>query len=76
MLVVVDRFSKVAHFLPCHKTNDASHTADLYLKEVVRIHDMPLSIVSDCVSKFLTYFWIKLWRNLDTKSKFSMTFHP
>jgi predicted aspartyl protease len=74
--VIVDKLSKMAHFIPTHTTATAPDTAKLFLHHVVKLHGVPKSIVSDRDSKFTSQFWKSLWQLLDTKLAMSTAFHP
>jgi hypothetical protein len=76
IFVVVDRFSKMAHFIGTRMDVTAEDVADLFLREVVRHHGLPKRIVSDRDPKFTSKFWTSLFEYLGTSLKLSTAAHP
>ncbi|KAL0556819.1 hypothetical protein IC582_005336 [Cucumis melo] len=74
--VVVDRLTKSAHFVPGKSTYTASKWAQLYMSEIVRLHGVPMSIVSDRDARFTSKFWRGLQTAMGTRLEFSTAFHP
>ena len=74
--VVVDRLTKQRHLVPCHTTVNAEDLADLFLKNVFRLHGLPDSIISDRGPQFASRFWHHLTACLKTEPRLSTAFHP
>ncbi|KAL0554093.1 hypothetical protein IC582_008004 [Cucumis melo] len=74
--VVVDRLTKSAHFVPGKSTYTASKWGQLYMTEIVRLHGVPVSIISDRDARFTSKFWKGLQLPLGTRLDFSTAFHP
>ena len=76
LLVVIDRLTSMVHLVPTTTKVTASQTAWLYVREVVRLHGVPESIVSDRDAKFTSLFWRELHRVLGTRLLMATSFHP
>ena len=74
--VIIDRLTKSAHFIPIRIDYSMDRLAELYVDEIVRLHGVLLSIVSDRDPRFTLRFWKELQSALGTKLNFSTTFHP
>src|SRR4051812_28158518 len=76
IFVIIDRLSKVAHFLPVRESITASQLADLYISRIVSLHGVPLEINSDRGSLFTSRLWQSFENALGTHLSFSTAFHP
>ncbi|KAK1406152.1 hypothetical protein QVD17_41439 [Tagetes erecta] len=74
--VIVDWLTKSAHFLAIKETYTSDQLANLYVKEIVSRHGVPVSIVSDRDTRFTSRFWRKFHENMGTKLHISTAYHP
>ncbi|WVZ66968.1 hypothetical protein U9M48_016118 [Paspalum notatum var. saurae] len=74
--VIVDRLTKVAHFIPVKTTYSGARLAELYISRIVCLHGVPKKIVSDRGTQFTSHFWQRLHESMDTKLNFSSAYHP
>ncbi|KAJ1114308.1 hypothetical protein NDU88_002547 [Pleurodeles waltl] len=76
IMVVIDSLTKMGHFLPCRNLPTASQTAHLILSQVVRLHGLPRTIISDRGPQFVARFWRMWCKVLRIESALSTSFHP
>ena len=75
-MVVVDKLTKSARFIPVNTTFNAPAIAQVFLKEIVRLHGVPKKIISYRDVRFTSRFWQSLHEALGTKLNFSTAYHP
>ena len=76
IMVVVDRFTKSAHFISLSHPFDAPTVARIFLDQICKLHRVPLSMLSDRDKVFTSHFWIELFTLLWTDLKLSTAYHP
>jgi len=74
--VIVDRLTKSAHFLPVHTTYTAKKYAEIYMDQIIRLHGIPKTIISDRGTLFVARFWEQMQLALGTKLIRSSAYHP
>jgi len=76
ILVVIDRLTKMSHFIPCSKDLDARQFANLLMKEIVRLHGLPHDIITDSGTLFTSDLWKETTGKLGIERRLSTAFHP
>jgi hypothetical protein len=74
--VIVDRLTKVAHFIPVKTTYSVAKLVELYMSRIMCLHGVPKKIMSDRGSQFTSMFWEKLHESMDTRLNFCSAYHP
>ena len=76
IMVVVGKLTKAMHFIPIKTTHKETNIADIYMKEVVRLHGVPKEVVLDKDPKFISKFWKGLFKGFRTNLNLSTWYHP
>jgi hypothetical protein len=76
IIVVIDKVSKSAHFIPVKSTYKAFNIAEIFMKEIFRLHGIPKMVISDRDFMFTSTFWNKLFASLNINLNFSTSYHP
>lgn len=76
IMVVVDKLMKVSHFIPLKTTHKENNVVDIFMREIVGLHDIPKTIVSDRDPKFTSKFWKGLFKGFRTNLNFNTAYHP
>ena len=76
ILVVIDRLTKMSHFLSCKKDLEARQFRTLFMQHIVRLHGIPRDIITDRASLFTTGLWKQITKKLEIERRLSTTFHP
>jgi transposase InsO family protein len=74
--VIVDRLTKIAHFLPVKTDHPVTVYAQLYIAHILSLHGVPKTIVSDRGSQFVSKCWEELHKSLGTKLLHNSAYHP
>jgi hypothetical protein len=75
-MVLIDKLIKSSHFIPMKSTHKAINIAEIFMKEIFRLHGIPKMVISDRDVKFTSKFWKELFAGLDTNLNFITRYHP
>jgi len=76
ILIVIDRLTKMAHFLPCTKEIDGRQFSELFMREIFRLHGLPKDIITARGSIFTSDLWKEMTKQLGIERRLSTAFHP
>ena len=74
--VIIDRLTKVAHFIAVRNDYRTKKLIDLYVDNILRLHEAPMSIVSNRGTQYLSKFWKNLHKEIGTRLDYNTAYHP